>query len=171
MQFVIVDPARATVERVEANELTDVYDQAGLRRNSVDHGTIAWSFISSHVLCIVVYEYSLFIPPDKARYFSICNRLFAGGAVLYAADEAGETVDLLVPPSVMFYRDAAEVERAIQAGNIIRPIKAYNGEVVWQWPEPMDVARDQAALRRALSDLGDGLALQVDDTIIMENKG
>src|SRR6516165_4859804 len=72
MQFVIVDPARATVERVEANELT------------------------------VVYEYSLFIPPDKARYFSICNRLFAGGAVLYAADEAGETVDLLVPPSVMF---------------------------------------------------------------------
>jgi len=38
---------------------------------------------------------------------------------------------------LLFYRDAHEVERAIRAGDVDRPIIAVNNQVLWKWPERM----------------------------------
>jgi hypothetical protein len=93
-----------------------------------------------------VHEASLF-QADRLKYFSIYGHLFAGNAVLYAFTAAGETIDVKQLPSVMFYRDMAEVERAIGADAVKRPQMAYNDTVYWRWPDPqpLEDARERAA--------------------------
>ena len=167
MRYYVIDPSRAIVDRAEADDLQACYGLVGLKAESVDHGTVA-KFSDRSSINIVVYEYGLFTqPPDRIKYFSIGRMLFAGGAVLYAADEAGETIDLDVPPPILFFRDAAEVELAINAGDIERPVRAYGEDVVWRWPEPRNVEAEQAQLRQAIADAGKGGVLRVDDTVII----
>jgi hypothetical protein len=85
---------------------------------------------------VITDEFALFIPKEEGKYFSIGTQLFQGGIILYAADEAGNTIDLEAKPPVNFYRDAEQVEHAIAKGEINRPFMAVNGEVIWQWPQP-----------------------------------
>ena len=56
--------------------------------------------------------------------------------MLYAYNEAGETIDMpMDPPPVMFFKSHREVEAAIQRGEVRRPETAINDQVIWRWPE------------------------------------
>jgi hypothetical protein len=136
MNFIKIDPRSASVELVSAKEVADVYAQVGLEKNRVDHGVL-YRFANRESLNIVVYEAGLF-KGDQGRYFSIGTHLYEGGAVVYAADEAGETVSVNHKPPVMFYRDVREVEYAIETGEVVRPQRAFGEEVTWKWPEIRD---------------------------------
>jgi hypothetical protein len=136
MNFIAIDPRRASVEIVSADELTDVYGRVGLEPGQVDHGVVH-AFDNGESLNIVVYEAGLF-RGDQGRYFSIGTHLYEGGAVIYAADERGETVSVNHKPPIMFYRDVREVEYAIETGEVVRPQRAFNEEVTWVWPEVRD---------------------------------
>jgi hypothetical protein len=136
MNFIKIDPMSASVEIVSAEDVTGVYEQVGLEKNQVDHGAL-YRFENGESLNIVVYEAGLF-RGDQGRYFSIGNHLYEGGAVIYAADEAGETISVNHKPPVMFYRDVREVEYAIETGEVIRPQRAFGEEVTWMWPEVRD---------------------------------
>jgi hypothetical protein len=63
------------------------------------------------------------------------GQLFSGEAILFAFDEAGETIDMpatpLKPP--IWLADKQEVELAIAAGMVERPVAKVNGAVMWQW--------------------------------------
>jgi hypothetical protein len=120
---------------VEAANLDEAKRAVGLDPRQVDHGVV-WRDLRSGGVSIVVYEFGLFVNQDRQRYFAINNQLFAGTAVLYGFDAAGETVDLRELPPVYFFGNAGEVERAIARRQINRPVLAVNDEVLWRWPEP-----------------------------------
>jgi hypothetical protein len=135
MKFVVIDPTACTVEFKDAREPAELYAAAGLSPHEVDHGCVfrhedGWSI---NVIC---YEHGMFVPVEQGRYFSIGGQLFQGGVILYAADERGETIDLHAKPPVVFYRGRDQIELAIETGQVVRPMLAVNGEVIWQWPEP-----------------------------------
>jgi hypothetical protein len=134
MKYCIVDPVAFTVKTVECGTAHQAYKMAGLDPMRVDHGTVFVADDGSGI-AIVVFEFGLFVPPEEGHYFSIGERLYVGGAVLYAYDGQGETIDIPQVPPVMFYKSHAEVERAIHRGEIIRPVMAVNNKVIWQWPE------------------------------------
>jgi hypothetical protein len=123
------------VEFVEATSPDDAKKIAGLDPLKTDHGVV-WRDYRVGGIAIVVYEFGLFIPRDQQRYFAIRDQLYAGAAILYGFDAAGETVDLRELPAVYFFGSAEEVERAIVGRQINRPILAVNNEVLWRWPEP-----------------------------------
>jgi hypothetical protein len=130
MKFAIINPTAMTVRWAEANEVWDLYPEAGLPSSGhVDHGIIA------PYVAIVVYEFSLFVPPKEQRYFAIGRKLFGGPAILYGFSEEGITIDLPHMPQV-FFMTVAGIEDAIERGQIDRPTMAVNGEVIWQWPGP-----------------------------------
>jgi hypothetical protein len=133
LSFIAIDPTKATVEVVQAEELREVYPSVGLDPMGVDHGMIA-RLPNDEKIAIVVGEYGMFKDPAEAKYFSIGPMLYEGGAVIYAADAIGDTVSIKVKPPVCFYRDAAEVEKAIASGQVVRPEMAVNGQVTWSWP-------------------------------------
>jgi hypothetical protein len=133
LSFIAIDPRNATVEVVEAEELTQVYERVGLERAKVDHSSIA-RLPNDELICIVVDDLGMYKPASEAKYWSIGAQLLEGGAVIYAADALGETVSIKHKPPVTFYRDAGEVERAIASGEVMRPQMLVNGEVVWSWP-------------------------------------
>jgi hypothetical protein len=135
LSFIAIDPRNATVEVVEAEDLREVYERVGLESTKVDHSTIA-RLPNDELICLVVDDLGMHKPVSEAKYWSIGAQLLEGGAVLYAADAMGETVSIRAKPPVMFYRDAAEVEKAIAAGEVMRPEMSLNGEVVWRWPSP-----------------------------------
>jgi hypothetical protein len=135
MKFGIIDPQTTRVEFVDAADLNKAKIAAGLDPDRVDHG-IVWRDFQIGGTSIVVYEFGLYLPRDRARYFAIGRSLFAGPAVLYGFDAAGETVDLRELPAVFFFRDADEVERAIGTGQIGRPVMSMNDQILWRWPEP-----------------------------------
>jgi hypothetical protein len=134
LSFIAIDPTKATVEVVQAEELREVYPTVGLEPTQVDHGMIA-RLPNDEKIAIVVGEYGMFKDPAEGHYFSIGSMLYEGGAVIYAADAIGDTVSIRVKPPVCFYRDAAEVERAISRGEVLRPQMAVNGQVTWSWPD------------------------------------
>ena len=127
-QFWIVHPESATTQCVRATDITEVYRLAGLDGLQVDHGVVHPG------VGIVVYEYSMFAPPNEQRWFAVGSQLFGGKAVLYGFDHEGSTVDLPEPPPILFFRDAEQVEDMIQRGNVQRPQCAVNGAVYWSWP-------------------------------------
>jgi hypothetical protein len=135
MRFGIIDPRTTRYEFVETESLDEAKKLAGLDPDKVDHGVI-WRDFRVGGISIVVYEFALYLPAERARYFAIGQSLYVGQAVLYGFDVAGETIDLSELPPVFFLRDAAEVERAIATGQITRPIVALNDDVIWRWPEP-----------------------------------
>lgn len=81
---------------------------------------------------------------DKGEYFRLGQNLYAGNAIVFAYDEAGETID--VPERVCsglidhFERlpTRLDVENAIFIGKVNRPVVTVNGEEVWRWPEPKE---------------------------------
>jgi hypothetical protein len=136
MRFATIEPGEARWAVVEANEPHDLYEQLGLGHN-VDHGTVVPPHVlpSGFGIAIVVDGFGLFKPVAEQRYFAIARELYAGNAVLYGFDEAGECVDLAEMPIVIFMT-AAGVEEAITRGQIDRPRTMVNGAQVWQWPDP-----------------------------------
>jgi hypothetical protein len=133
MKFVAIDPRDCTVKMMAAKDLNDLYNIVGLVKNQVDfaciHHSGEWS------LNIIVAEFGLFKPVEQGKYFSLGGQLLEGGAIIFRADEAGETVDMVAIPPVMFYRSHVEVEQAIARGEVARPQMSVNGEVIWTWPE------------------------------------
>lgn len=125
---------------IEAESFDAAKTLAGLNPLEVDHGSIG------NGLAIVVGEYSLYDKPaDHHVYFACDGHLYAGAALFYQCDDAGETIDLAsletIPP-LTFFDDVAAIEKAIQAGAVKRPhigVTVLRGlreeEVTWQWPQ------------------------------------
>ena len=134
MKFYAIKPADCAIEAIEASEPWEAYKTLGLDRMGVDHGVVA-RVADGGGVGIVVYEFSLFVPVNEQRWFSIMGQLFGGNALLYGFDVHGETCDFDPPPPVVFYRSADEVEAAIARGEVKRPQMAVNQNVLWRWPD------------------------------------
>lgn len=128
IRFAIIDPTAQLMRVREFESFEDAVRGAGLEYGAIDFGQI------TRRLTIVVGEFGLFEPMDTQRYFVINKRLFAGPAVLYAADDEGNTINISEVPTLKFYAAGSAVEAAMKRGEIIRPEMAVNGEVIWQWP-------------------------------------
>jgi hypothetical protein len=157
MKYVIVDPAKKTVQTVNVDTFETAKAIVGLKM--VDHGSL-----TKH-LAYCVDEYGLYKDPRDQNYFSIGPILFAGGAVFYEVDDMGETINIKKEPPVMFYRDASQVEHAITLKQVIRPTVAVNGDVLWRWPQKKpDLS---IVLKRMSEELAQGRAVKIDDTTIV----
>ena len=130
MRYAIINPAKQTLRAIDASSFDVALDVAELVKSEVDHSMV------TRQIGIVVYEYGLYVPPDQQHYFALGRRLYAGNALLYGCDQAGETIDLTACPEPTFFKSAADVEAAISTGKIERPIVALNDEVIWKWPDP-----------------------------------
>lgn len=130
-QFAIIRPKTQDVLSLRCRELRDTYVIAGLEPLKIDHGIVIRTPHGG--IGIVVYEYSLFVPPAEQSYFAINGRLYGGNAVLYGF---GETISLPALLPVVFLPNAAAVERNITLGLVQRPQMIANDEVLWQWPDP-----------------------------------
>lgn len=130
MKFGIIDAKRRTAAIGDYRDMEDAQRAAGLDPGAVDFGAL-----SKHVH-IVVWEYGLFAPTNAIHYFSVVGKLYAGNAVIFAADDSGRTIDLPMLPPVVFFQNADAVEKAIERGELQRPQMAVNGAVLWQWPDP-----------------------------------
>jgi hypothetical protein len=139
MNFLIIRPATREVLPIEARELHDVYDAAGLDRMQVDHGLVRRAYDGKPGVSVVVYEWGFGVEAAKQSYFAIGTKLYAGNAVAYGFDEGGDTIDLPLDqmPKVDWFSDQYAIEMAIRAGTLTRPRLAVNGQVFWQWPEPL----------------------------------
>jgi hypothetical protein len=133
MKFVVIDPRKISVEQIDAPELHEALNLAGLTPHEIDHGVV------THGIGIVVYEFGLFVPPTEQRYFAVGKGLYAGTAVLYGYDERGETVDLAIWPPPRFFGSIDAIEQAIAADEIVRPRIAIDSTVTWEWPQPMEI--------------------------------
>jgi hypothetical protein len=163
MRFGLIIPPSVRVQ--DCGDFADALRAVGLRSSGTDHGSV------SDVLAIVVHETSLF-RRDRIKYFSIYGQLFAGNALLYAFAPSGETVDVRQLPPIMFYRDMAEVERAIDAGAVKRPQMAYGETVYWRWPDPPPSEEAQERATQAMAEaLEQGNTVVIDgDTLLMSEK-
>jgi hypothetical protein len=132
MKYVIVNPKHRAWSTQDFPDIDTAKRAAGLDPGSIDHGMLARS------VGYCVYEFGLFVPPAEQSYFSIGKTLIAGPALFYGVGEAGETIDLMRSqlPTPFFYLGANDVEAHIQAGDILRPTMAFNGELIWKWPDP-----------------------------------
>jgi hypothetical protein len=160
MRFGLIIPPSVRVQ--DCGDFADALSAVGLRSSGSDHGNV------SDVLAIVVHETSLF-RRDRIKYFSIYGQLFAGNAVLYAFAPSGETVDVKQLPPVMFYRDMAEVERAIDVGAVKRPQMAYGDVVYWRWPDPPPPEEAQERATQAMVEAlerGDSVTIDGDMTLL-----
>lgn len=136
MRYVIVKAQEYSVHLHELETFQEAVTAAGLNNGETDHG-IVWRDPEGRGIAIVVHEFSLYVPPEEAHYFSMAGHLYSGNAVVYAFDQAGDTVDMPEqPPPVTFYKSHKEVEAAIQRGSLTRPYMAVNDEVLWEWPQP-----------------------------------
>ena len=134
MNFFTIDPSTQTIATIDVDDVWDAFLRAGLKRGRIDFGIV--SRCNGKSVNIVVGEDGLINPHFDGKYFSLSGQLYAGPAVLFLANEVGDTVSFPEPsikPPVTFYRDAAAVERAIKAGEINRPQTSINGIVIWEW--------------------------------------
>jgi hypothetical protein len=163
MRFGLITPPSVRVQ--ECSDFESARRAVGLGSLRTDHGTL------SDVLAIVVHDSSLF-QRDRVKYFSIYAQLFAGNAVLYAFGPAGETIDVKQLPPVTFYRDMAEVERAISIGAVKRPQMAYGETVYWRWPDPPPSEEASQRATQAMAEaLERGDIVTIDgDTLLMSEK-
>lgn len=160
MKFVAALAQGKVAVEFEAATLDDALAAVGLSPRHVDHGTVRLG------VGIVVYEFGLYVPAARQQFFSIGRHLYAGTALLYGVGDAGETVDIAFDPAeVRWYASTDEIERAIAARSIDRPIFAAGGEVLWRWPEPRpDI---DAAVERMAAAINDLRRLVIDgDTMI-----
>jgi hypothetical protein len=105
---------------------------------NVDHGVLTRR--DNYSLSYVVHEFGLFVPVEQQRYAAVGGRVIAGNAVIYAFDQAGETVDVrdenAVRSATTWLPTIFDMQRAIAFGLIQRPVIMVNGEMIWRWPEP-----------------------------------
>jgi hypothetical protein len=125
MKYAVLNAKDELVTTADVDDINDAKRIAGLEPIGVDHGTI------SRGMGIVVYEYGLMEPHD--HYMIINRQLYAGNAVIYSYDTAGETVDVGELPDVKFLHGVMAVEQAIKAGEAIRPYVAVNGAKLAIW--------------------------------------
>lgn len=136
MKFATIEPAESRWTYVEAREPWELYALLGLPCDGgVDHAVVLpWHAGPKRIgVAIVVDQFSLYVPPEHQRYFTIGRRLYAGNAILYGYNEEGMTVDLPLMPVVVFITRAG-IEAAIRAGSIDRPTMTANDEKIWEWP-------------------------------------
>ncbi len=139
--FILIDPTNHTVQNYDAPTVQDAMRAIGLDPLEVDHGTAGRS--SNITIGIFLYEYGL-ITPKTERYFVIDKALYNGPAVLYAADQFGETISCpqeiaqtIIDNAYLKWLDSkAEAEAAIQRGEVHRPQSSVNGQVCWSWNQP-----------------------------------
>ena len=136
MKFLLIDPK---ARRLRVEWFPDLFFaklEAGLEPDQVDHGHVARN------LSVVVFEFSLFVPPEEQCYFSLGSKLFGGSAVMYQTDAAGETIDFNTtistaifpnPGWLRWYRSVAEIEAAISGGTLVRPQTMLNDTIIWAW--------------------------------------
>ena len=139
MRFLTIEPDEMAIGEIEAPN-AGVAKVAILGDIDVDHGVVDGPK-GGVSLAIIVDEYSLLDTNDQ-KFFSIGDKLFAGKAVIYGFDGAGETVsipeddDRISASTVVFMKGVEEVEAAITSGRLPRPRAAINGEVIWEWNKP-----------------------------------
>lgn len=141
MNFLIIDPTTRTIRNFDAKDYKDALKEAELESGGIDFGTIAKQSDGSSY-SIMVYEYGLMKPKTKS-YFSILKQLYNGTAIVFRANDEGETIDVPLSlaahwatgecPDFQWLSTADEAEKAIEDGKIIRPQSSINGEVLWQW--------------------------------------
>jgi hypothetical protein len=134
-KFVLIDPRDCTVKLVALEDLSAGYDAVGLDRTNLDFTCIYKAPMERWSLNIIVDDLGMYRPIEQAKYWSLGGQLLEGGAIIFKAEEGGETSSMEMVPPVMFYRSHLEVEQAIARGEIARPQMSVNGEVVWRWPE------------------------------------
>jgi hypothetical protein len=132
MRFLHVDPTAKTVTPVES----DAHPQAAvpaLAKVNVDHGVVFKN--RERGIGVFVYEYGLM--EGAGPYFELGGQLYSGDAVLYAFDAPGDTIDMpqaedyLIAPRWLPTKE--DVELAIAAGVVQRPVNRVNGVPVWSW--------------------------------------
>ena len=136
MKYGKIDAAAHKLTVIESGSWDSAKMMCGLKPLETDHGTIR-HMEGEGGIGIVVAEYGLFEPPLNQHYFAIGANLYAGDAMLFAYDGAGETIDFddrELP--IRWFATAQEVERAIAMGEIARPAIRFNGATMWQWPDP-----------------------------------
>lgn len=159
MRYGVIDPyTRTFFDALECESFEVALRAAGLKRGEVDFaqltrpGTMqmvvdettgAPRLVPAPSINIVVYEWGLTQP--GLALFALRTRpgdigsLFAGGALLFAADESGATVDFVAPDWIVlidWFADAQEAEFAIRMGRVDRPRQSVNGVLCWEWSPP-----------------------------------
>jgi hypothetical protein len=134
-KFWIVEPGSRISYPYTCKHHYQAVEHAGLETLHVDHGTVAHDADSGGI-AIIVFETGLYSDPAIIPYFTIGGRLYAGNAVLYGYDAAGETIDLSSIPPIKFYSNKQEIETDIDAGLVTRPMISIGNHVVWRWPDP-----------------------------------
>jgi len=130
-RYGIINPYTRQWFVIESDELDAAKVAAGITPREEDHGKV------TRGLAICTNEYGLIEPKHGQTYFALLGSLYAGGAVLYAVDETGATVDFEPDPlllgTLVFFVDAQEAEAAIQRREVERPRTTVNGVVCWEW--------------------------------------
>lgn len=135
MRVMIVRAAEHKIEPLVVDEVHQAYATAGLAPGTLEHNIVQRPNGIVPGIGVFVFQSALTEHQDKQSYFVLNHKLFGGNAVVYCFNEGGETVDASIGP-VIFLADQWEVETAIRAGEIQRPvIKNDNNDVVWRWPE------------------------------------
>ena len=140
MKFLAVLPQGRVAEIIEASDFNAALTMVGLRSGRIDFGTIIRRPDNTGI-AYAVYEFGLFVPPDQQHYFSFGSQLVAGNAIMFAFNEHGDEVDMTERVEITWYANVEEIELAIAAGKIERPMTVMNGAVLWQWPEPRVIPR------------------------------
>jgi hypothetical protein len=154
MKFVILNPDAKSMRVIDVADMQAAKRQAHL--DKVDFGSIS----HDPGIGIVVYEFGL-CEPGKHKYFALNKQLYAGAAVLFGFDAAGDTIDVPLQPElrevpinehgrciqtsvlwrpdghgygINWLADEAAVEMAITAKVVARPTVSINGRLIAEWP-------------------------------------
>jgi hypothetical protein len=158
MKFAIVMPGLKHIHTTDVGSPRLAMVEADLAPGAIDHGTLRSG------LGYIVYEHAMFVPAVQQHYFAIDRTLVAGNAVLYSFDSEGRTINLNTVLAPRWFDSVDEIEAAIVAGALKRPIISLPGEPpFWKWPQPKPDM--QEFTRRVNALLAKG-PIMIDDTII-----
>src|SRR5262245_49476414 len=140
MKFIIINPGSQSVTAINVAGFNAALICAGLRRGELDFSTVEL-LPDRTSISIVVYEFGLLTYSRKSSeqikplpMFGYQRRLYAGNALLFAADQGGNTCDITLDPvallrAVIWLPNVYEVEKAINTNLVDRPVIAINGKV------------------------------------------
>ena len=131
-RYIVIDPRAKQETVMHLRSFDDALLEAGLKAGNVDHGPIRRG-----VMIVVGMNSTM---EQKQHFFSIDRRLYGGGAVLYGYDGKGETCDIGLDYCrhwfCRWYDNVPDIEAAIAAGDIDRPVLGPRDDIIWRWPEP-----------------------------------